>query len=51
MREALPLANKPHLLNPTARRDQLFGSTRNASDELEADIPQCIGYGAQRSGI
>lgn len=45
MREALPLASKPHLLNPTARRDQLFGSTRSSNDELQIDIPQCIDYG------
>lgn len=50
MREALPLANKPHLLNPTARRDQLFGSMRNTNDEFQADIPQWIGYGAPLSG-
>jgi len=29
LREALPLADRPQLLNPTARRDQLFGVMKN----------------------
>ena len=50
IREGLPLADKPHLLNPTARRDQLFGSARNSGDNLHIETPEYIGYGAQATG-
>ena len=29
LKEALPLAERPHLLNPNARRDHLFGVMKN----------------------
>ncbi|XP_065062827.1 E3 ubiquitin-protein ligase UBR5-like isoform X1 [Rhopilema esculentum] len=45
LRDALPLASKPHLLNPTVRRDQLFGSVKSSVDDVQIDLPQRIGYG------
>ena len=31
LKEALPLADRPHLLNPTARRDHLFGTKKETT--------------------
>eukprot|EP00794_Sanderia_malayensis_P011765 gene11765-12982_t len=45
VKEALPLADKPHLLNPSARRDQLFGSTKSVGGEPHLDMPHYIGFG------
>ncbi len=50
IREALPLADMPHLLNPSARRDQLFGSTKSVGDDPNLDIPQYIGFGTNCKG-
>lgn len=39
LQEALPLADKPHLLQPNARREELFGiprtHTHNTSESYE----------------
>ena len=32
LKEALPLADRPHLLNPSARRDHLFGVKKTKED-------------------
>jgi len=37
--EALPLADQPHLLQPTSRREELFGIPRSANHSLENEQP------------
>ena len=37
--EALPLASQPHLLHPTARREQMFGTIQEHSDSDRGGAP------------
>ena len=37
--EALPLASQPHLLHPTARREQMFGTIQEHSDSGRGGAP------------
>lgn len=39
LKDALPLADRPHLLNPGARRDQLFGVVNTTNAESTPDPP------------
>ena len=51
MAEALPLADQPHLLTPTARREELFGIARHQMDSENSVkvLPTKLGLAA-RSG-
>ncbi|XP_066917257.1 E3 ubiquitin-protein ligase UBR5-like isoform X2 [Clytia hemisphaerica] len=42
LKEALPLADRPHLLNPAARRDHLFG-VKKQNDQLLMSAPTSQG--------
>ena len=51
IREALPLADKPHLLNPNARRDNLFGFASQPDEDPCLSIPQHMSLGVKAESI
>ena len=47
--EALPLASQPHLLHPTARREQMFGTVQERSDS-DRGTPMVSSMALSREG-
>ena len=48
--EALPLASQPHLLHPTARREQMFGTIQEHSDSGRGGAPMVSSMALSREG-